>query len=306
MPTTATTIMNMTIMVTIMAMITIMTTARENAMFDDFFLRAVVAGVGLALTTGPLGCFIIWRRMAYFGDTISHSALLGVALSLLFQLNLTLSVFAVAALVSILLLFLQRRQALSADALLGILSHATLAIGLVIVAFMSWVRIDLIAFLFGDILAVTQSDIAVIWGGGIFVLAAIAWLWRPLLASTVNPELAEAEGLRPERARLFFMLLMAVVIAIAMKIVGILLITALLIIPAATARRFAATPETMAIFASLLGAIAVVGGLFGSLRYDTPSGPSIVVAALVLFIISLLPLVRRSGTPAAQQRGQSS
>ncbi|WP_092716166.1 zinc ABC transporter permease subunit ZnuB [Rhizobium multihospitium] len=275
-------------------------------MFDDFFLRAVVAGVGLALTTGPLGCFIIWRRMAYFGDTISHSALLGVALSLLFQLNLTLSVFAVAALVSILLLFLQRRQALSADALLGILSHATLAIGLVIVAFMSWVRIDLIAFLFGDILAVSQSDIAVIWGGGILVLAAIAWLWRPLLASTVNPELAEAEGLRPERARLLFMLLMAVVIAIAMKIVGILLITALLIIPAATARRFAATPETMAIFASLLGAIAVVGGLFGSLRYDTPSGPSIVVAALVLFIISLLPLVRRSGTPAAQQRGQSS
>ncbi|MDK4701371.1 zinc ABC transporter permease subunit ZnuB [Rhizobium sp. CNPSo 4062] len=275
-------------------------------MFDDFFLRAVVAGVGLALTTGPLGCFIIWRRMAYFGDTISHSALLGVALSLLFQLNLTLSVFAVAALVSILLLFLQRRQALSADALLGILSHATLAIGLVIVAFMSWVRIDLIAFLFGDILAVSQSDIAVIWGGGILVLAAIAWLWRPLLASTVNPELAEAEGLRPERARLFFMLLMAVVIAIAMKIVGILLITALLIIPAATARRYAATPETMAVFASLLGAIAVVGGLFGSLRYDTPSGPSIVVAALVLFIFSLLPLVRRSGTPAAQQRGQSS
>ncbi|MFB2563862.1 zinc ABC transporter permease subunit ZnuB [Rhizobium sp. IMFF44] len=275
-------------------------------MFDDFFLRAVVAGVGLALTTGPLGCFIIWRRMAYFGDTISHSALLGVALSLLFQLNLTLSVFAVAALVSILLLFLQRRQALSADALLGILSHATLAIGLVIVAFMSWVRIDLIAFLFGDILAVSQSDIAMIWGGGILVLAAIAWLWRPLLASTVNPELAEAEGLRPERARLLFMLLMAVVIAIAMKVVGILLITALLIIPAATARRYAATPETMAVFASLLGAIAVVGGLFGSLRYDTPSGPSIVVAALVLFIFSLLPLVRRSGTPAAQQRGQSS
>jgi len=279
-------------------------TPRENAMFDDFFLRAVVAGVGLALTTGPLGCFIIWRRMAYFGDTISHSALLGVALSLLFQLNLTLSVFAVAALVSILLLFLQRRQALSADALLGILSHATLAIGLVIVAFMSWVRIDLIAFLFGDILAVSRSDIAMIWGGGVLVLAAIIWLWRPLLASTVNPELAEAEGLKPERAKLFFMLLMAVVIAIAMKIVGILLITALLIIPAATARRFAGTPEMMAVFASLIGAVAVVGGLFGSLRYDTPSGPSIVVAALILFIFSLLPLVRRGGAAAAQQGGQ--
>ncbi|MFT4185387.1 MAG: zinc ABC transporter permease subunit ZnuB [Rhizobium sp.] len=275
-------------------------------MFDDFFLRAILAGVGLALTTGPLGCFIIWRRMAYFGDTISHSALLGVALSLLFQLNLTLSVFAVAALVSILLLFLQRRQALSADALLGILSHATLAIGLVIVAFMSWVRIDLIAFLFGDILAVSGSDIAMIWGGGILVLAAIAWLWRPLLASTVNPELAEAEGLNPERAKQCFMLLMAVVIAIAMKIVGILLITALLIIPAATARRFAATPEMMAVFASLVGAVAVVGGLFGSLHYDTPSGPSIVVAALGLFIISLLPLARRDSAQTAQQRGQES
>lgn len=293
-------------MMTTAIIITAMTTPRESAMFDDFFVRAIAAGVGLALTTGPLGCFIIWRRMAYFGDTISHSALLGVALSLLFQINLTLSVFAVAALVSILLLFLQRRQALSADALLGILSHATLAIGLVIVAFMSWVRIDLIAFLFGDILAVSQSDILVIWGGGIFVLAAIVWLWRPLLASTVNPELAEAEGLQPERARLFFMLLMAVVIAIAMKIVGILLITALLIIPAATARRFASTPEMMAVFASLLGAVAVVGGLFGSLRYDTPSGPSIVVAALILFIISLLPLVRRGAAPAAQQRGQES
>ncbi len=275
-------------------------------MLDEFFLRAIVAGVGLALTTGPLGCFIIWRRMAYFGDTISHSALLGVALSLLFQLNLTVAVFAVAATVSVLLLFLQRRQALSADALLGILSHATLAIGLVMVAFMTWVRIDLIAFLFGDILAVSWTDIALIWGGGVLVLAAIAWLWRPLLASTVNPDIAEAEGLRPERARLFFMLLMAVVIAIAMKIVGIMLITSLLIIPAAAARRFAATPEVMAVFASLIGAVAVVGGLFGSLRYDTPSGPSIVVAALILFVISLLPFARRGSAPAAQQEGQGS
>jgi zinc transport system permease protein len=275
-------------------------------MLDDFFLRALVAGVGLAITTGPLGCFIIWRRMAYFGDTISHSALLGVALSLLLQVNLTLAVFVVAAIVSILLLFLQRRQALSADALLGILSHATLAIGLVMVAFMTWVRIDLIAFLFGDILAVTWTDIAMIWGGGILVLAAIAWLWRPLLASTVSSDLAEAEGLRPERARLFFMLLMAVVIAIAMKIVGIMLITSLLIIPAAAARRFAATPEAMAVLASLVGAVAVVGGLFGSLGYDTPSGPSIVVAALMLFIVSLLPLGRRGGARAAQQEGQGS
>lgn len=262
-------------------------------MLDDFFIRALLAGIGLALTTGPLGCFVIWRRMAYFGDTMAHSALLGVALSLLLHMNLTISVFAVAAVVSLALLLLQKRGTLSTDALLGILSHATLATGLVIVSFMTWVRIDLVGFLFGDILAVTEADISLVWGGGILVLLAMVYLWRPLIASTVNPELAAAEGLEPERARLAFMLLMAVVIAISMKIVGILLITSLLIIPAATARRFSASPEIMAVLASLLGAVAVAGGLFGSLKFDTPSGPSIVVAALAIFLASLLPIGRR-------------
>ena len=258
-------------------------------MLDDFFTRALIAGVGLALTTGPLGCFIIWRRMAYFGDTMAHSALLGVALSLLFNLNIIIAVFIVATGVSLLLLLLQRIGSLSADSLLGILSHASLSVGLVILAFMTWVRIDLVSFLFGDILAVSEGDLDIIWGGGILVLLALVYLWRPLIASTVSEDLAEAEGLNPKRARLLFMLLLAVVIAIAMKIVGILLITSLLIIPAAAARRFSVSPEIMAVLSSLIGAVAVVGGLFGSLHFDTPSGPSIVVAALGLFVISLLP-----------------
>jgi zinc transport system permease protein len=270
-------------------------------MLDDFFTRALVAGIGLALVTGPLGCFIVWRRMAYFGDTMAHSALLGVALSFLLDINLTVGVFVVAALVSVALLLLQRRHALSTDALLGILSHSTLAIGLVLVAFMTWIRVDLMAFLFGDILAVSVGDIALIYGGGLGILLVLVVLWRPLLASTVNPDLAEAEGLRPELSRLVFMLLLASVIAIAMKLVGVLLITSLLIIPAATARRLSTTPEQMAIIAAVLGALAVTGGLFGSLRYDTPSGPSIVVAALCLFLVSIaLPrrLGRRSGKEA--------
>lgn len=262
-------------------------------MLDDFFFRAMLAGVGLALTTGPLGCFIIWRRMAYFGDTMAHSALLGIALSLLLDLNIMVSVFLVAAAISLLLLVLQKRGSLSADALLGILSHGTLAIGLVIVAFMTWVRVDLMGFLFGDILAVSRADVATIWVGGSVVLGLVVLLWRPLLASTVSPDIAEAEGLHPERARLAFMLLMALVIAIAMKIVGILLITSLLVIPAAAARRFATNPEAMAVMASLLGAMAVVAGLFGSLHYDTPSGPSIAVAAVLLFCASLLPFGKR-------------
>ena len=275
----------------------------EKSVLDDFFIRAMIAGIGVALTAGPLGCFVVWRRMAYFGDTMAHSALLGVALSLFFQVNLLIAVFGVAVLVSLLHHALQRRQSLSADALLGILSHSALAIGLVLVAFMTWVRIDLIAFLFGDILAVTPTDIALIWVGGALVVAALAFLWRPLIASTVSEDLAEAEGMKPAQARLFFMLLMALVIAIAMKIVGIMLITSLLIIPAATARRFSASPEVMAVLASIIGALAVVSGLFGSLHYDTPSGPSIVVAALLLFILSLLPVAGKNTAEKANNKG---
>lgn len=267
-------------------------------MLDDFFLRALLAGIGVALVAGPLGCFIVWRRMAYFGDTMAHSALLGVALSFLLGTSLTAGVFVIAALVSVALLLLERRGTLSTDALLGILSHSTLAIGLVMLAFMSWVRVDLMGFLFGDILAVSDVDVLLVWAGDAVVLAGVVALWRPLLAATVSTEIAEAEGLRPERARIAFMLLMAAVIAIAMKVVGILLITALLVVPAATARRFAATPEAMAVLAALIGAVAAVAGLAGSLAWDTPSGPSIVVAALVLFLASLLPwpaLLARDG-----------
>jgi zinc transport system permease protein len=258
-------------------------------MFDDFFTRAIFAGIGVAIMAGPLGCFVVWRRMAYFGDTMAHSALLGVALSILLDLNIIVSVFIVAIAVSLLLMALQSRKALSTDSLLGILSHSALAIGLVIVAFMTWVRIDLMAFLFGDILAVSVEDITVIWLGGALVIGTLAILWRTLLAGTVNADLAMAEGLPVARANFIFMMLMALVIAISMKIVGIMLITSLLIIPAATARRFASTPERMAIYASLIGALSVVGGLTGSLHYDTPSGPSIVVASVVIFVLSLLP-----------------
>ncbi len=229
-----------------MTMNTIITKGASRVL-DDFFTRAIIAGIGLALTTGPLGCFIIWRRMAYFGDTMAHSALLGVALALIFDINLMVGVFAVAVAISAILLLLQRRHTLSADSLLGILSHATLSLGLVLMAFMTWVRVDLLSFLFGDILAVSRIDIAFIYGGGALILAVLAWLWRPLLAATVSEDIARAEGMNPALSRIIFMLL-AIVIAIAMKIVGILLITSLLIIPAATARRFASTHRNKWLF----------------------------------------------------------
>ena len=259
-------------------------------MLDDFFMRALLGGIGVALLAGPLGCFIVWRRLAYFGDTLSHSALLGVAMALLLDMNITVTVFIISVVVSMLLIFLQRRASLSSDALLGLLAHSTLAVGLVVLAFMTWVRVDLMGFLFGDILAITVRDIAIIWIGGLTVLVFISFIWKPLLASTVSYEIAVAEGLRPDLANFLFMVLMAGVIAISMKIVGVLLITALLIIPAATARRFSGNPEIMAVMASILGAASVWLGLEGSLKWDTPAGPSIVVAALAFFIISVLPL----------------
>ena len=257
-------------------------------MMDDFFSRAIIAGVGVALVAGPLGCYIVWRRLAYFGDTLSHAALLGIALALLFQVNITLSVFLVSVFVSLSLLTLQRRVTLSTDALLGLLAHSALAFGMVALSFMSWVRVDLMGFLFGDILAVTPFDIAIIWGGGLAVLIILMIFWRSLFAATVNLELADAEGMKPEQANVVFMLLMAAVIAISMKIVGVLLITSMLIFPAAIARRFAGGPEQMALLSALIGVIAVFGGLFGSLHWDTPAGPSIVVAASTFFIITVL------------------
>ena len=256
-------------------------------MLDDFLVRAFLAGAGVALVAGPLGCFVVWRRMAYFGDSLSHSALLGITLGFLLQVDLQLGVAATCAAVALLVGLLQQQQRLPTDTLLGILAHSALALGLVALSFVGNLRLDLMGYLFGDVLAVSRSDLLWIWIGGASVLLVLTIYWRRLLLTTVHEELASAEGVAVLRIRLTLMLTLAVTIAVAMKIVGILLITSMLILPAAAARRFARSPEEMAILAAGLGVVAVGLGLAGSLRYDTPSGPSIVVAALLLFILSL-------------------
>ena len=259
-------------------------------MLDDFVVRALLAGVGLALVTGPTGCFIVWRRLAYFGETIAHSALLGVALAILVDLHVAIGVFAVSCIVVVVMFFLERRETLPTDTLLGLLAHGGLAIGLVTLSFFPAVRLDLQALLFGDILGVTWSDIVLVWAGGALALGVLAWVWRALLTATVSVDLAKVDGLKPERARLVFGFLVAAIIAVAVKLVGVLLVVALLVIPAATARRFARSPEAMALGAAILGVLAVAGGMYASAQFDTPSGPSIVVVALVLFGVARLPL----------------
>ena len=260
-------------------------------MLDDFLVRALLAGVGIALVAGPLGCFVVWRRMAYFGDTMAHSGLLGVALGLLMGIDPSIGVLIVTLTVAVILTLLQRFKIVSTDTLLGILSHGALSVGLVAISFMAWLRVDLMAFLFGDILAVSKPDVIVVYIGGALILGLLMLIWRPLLAVTVDEAIARAEGLTAQRYQFLFTLMVAAVIAIAMKIVGVMLITSLLIIPAATARRFSKTPEQMAVIASILGALSVAIGLIGSYQFDTPSGPSVVVAALLLFVLGLLPVV---------------
>jgi zinc transport system permease protein len=254
---------------------------------EPFFLRALAAGTGIAVLAGPIGCFIVWRRMAYFGETLAHGSLLGIGLGLMFGIDTTLGVIASTIAIALALFLMRRERSLATDTLLGILSHTALAAGLIVASLLTWVRFDLMALLFGDILTVGLRDIILVWAGGAAALGVLAWLWRDLLALTVHEELARAEGVNRRRTEFIFVILIAFVIAAAMKIVGILLITALLIIPAAAARQLARTPESMALMASGLGIIAVVAGLALSGIADTPSGPSVVIMAAALYLLTL-------------------
>ena len=259
-------------------------------MIDDFFIRALIAGVGIALVTGPLGCFVIWRRLSFFGDTLSHAALLGVTFSISFDINISLSVFIVSSIVALILIRLQKNTNLAGDALLGLLAHSSLAIGLVVLGFLSFIRFDIMGLLFGDILSVTLSDLLIIWIGGAVIVLILSLIWKPLFASTVNYEIAEAEGLSPEKYNILFTILMAAIIAISIKMVGLLLITGMMIIPAAAARNLSNSPKQMVIISIIFGLLSVLIGLYASLEINTPSGPSIITTSLLFFILSLFRL----------------
>ena len=263
-------------------------------MFDDFFIRALIAGIGIALVTGPLGCFIIWRRLSFFGDTLAHAALLGVTMAVFFEINIAFSVFLISSVVALILIKLQKNTKLPGDALLGLLAHSSLAVGLVVIGFLTSIRFDVMGLLFGDILAVNQNDLLLIWIGGAFILLILKFIWKPLFASTVNHELAEAEGMEPNKFNAIFTVLMAAVIAISIKIVGLLLITGMLIMPAAMGRNLSNNPQQMVKLSVIGGLLSVIIGLFSSLQLNTPSGPSIITAAFILFCFSLIKIKKYS------------
>ena len=263
-------------------------------MLDDFLIRALIAGIGIALVAGPLGCFVVWRRLSFFGDTLAHSALLGVLLSISFNINISITIFVVSSLVALLLLRLEKTTYLAGDSLLGLISHSSLAIGLLILGFLSFIRFDIMGILFGDILSVNTNDLLVIWIGGALILFVLWFIWKPLFASTVNYDLAEAEGMKPERVNAIFTILLAALIAISIKMVGILLITGLLIIPTAMARNLSNNPRQMVILSIVGGLLSVFIGLYASFEINTSSGPSIVSVALILFILSLTRIEKKN------------
>ena len=260
-------------------------------MLEPFLMRALLAGLGLAVVAAPLGCFVVWRRMAYYGETVAQAGLIGVALGLALSLDLTASVLIVTLAVSALLLLLGRQQVVPFDSLLGLLAHAALAIGVIAASLVGGV--DLLGFLFGDILAIVDSDLYWIYFGGAAALALLLYVWRPLLSLSVHEDLAAAEGVPTERAKMLFVLVMALVVAIAIKIVGVLLTIAFLIMPAAAARPLARTPEQMVVIAAVFGMLAVAAGLYLSVALDTQGGPSIVLVLVALFAVSIFPSILR-------------
>jgi len=263
----------------------------------DILWPAIVAGLAVAALAGPLGCQLVWRRMAFYGDTLSHGALLGVALGALLSIQLTAAVILAASLIAVGLFLLQRRQRdLGTDTLLSVLAHTALAFGMIAVSVIEGARPNLVALLFGDILFVTARDALFIVAGALLLLAVLVRFWRPITSATVQEDLARVEGVNTEAVKLLLALLLALVVAFAMKIVGLLLITALLIVPAAAARRYAREPGQMAWMASLIGMASVLGGVSASWLANVPTGPAIVATAATVFVLTRLLPARNQGT----------
>ena len=253
-----------------------------------FLILALIGGLVVAVISAPLGVFMVWQRQSYFGATLAHSALLGVGLGLLFNTNPTYAVIFISISIGVFLFILEQKSLLSSDTLLGILAHSSLAFGLIILSLQPDVQVDLMSYLFGDILSVNQLDILMLTALMTLVALFFAIYWNQLLNLTLNKELAETDGINTKKVQLGYILLLSLLISLAIKIVGILLITSLLIIPAAAAHRLSKTPEQMLVAALIIGIVSVTGGLIMSIILDTPTGPSIVICATVIFLTTLL------------------
>lgn len=262
---------------------------------DADFARALAAGLGIAGAGGLLGCFVVWRRMAYFGDSLAHSAILGIALGMLYGFNINFGMIAICTLFAALLMALQRQNILATDTLLGVLAHAALSVGVVIMSLADHVDgesdgdLHLHNFLFGDISRLEPLQTLLILGVAVIIALSIARNWETLTLMTIHEDIAKVEIGDTRNLHLMFTLLITLFVAISVQIVGTLLITSALIIPAAAASRLARSPTQMALFAVALGALAMCLGLIGAQQLDISAGPVVVLVMSILFA-ALFPL----------------
>ncbi|KDB19613.1 metal ABC transporter permease [Wolbachia endosymbiont of Glossina morsitans morsitans] len=252
---------------------------------QDFFINSLVAVVVISLVTGALGSFMIWQRLSYLGDSLSHSSLLGVALALIFEISPSLSIMLIAITFAI-LLSLNFNRLYSADTILNIVTNVVLSSSLILMSFLPSGNNSIISSLFGDILTLDQSDIVLIFLTSAVVTLILIFRWRYWLMISINQDLAVVEKINVNFVRLEFLITLAIFIAIAAKLIGILLVAAFLLIPAASARLISKTPMEMIIVATVFSVISGISGLMLSASFDLLTGPAIILVAAVYLIIA--------------------
>ena len=259
-----------------------------NFFLYDFMGRALLAAIGMGCVSAVMGCFLLWRRMAFFGDAMAHAAVLGVALGTILQVNTYLFIALICLMTAVIVGILQQRSRIPVDTWLASISYTSLALGIIVIAKTTGIRIDTESILFGDILSVSRQDLIWIYAAVIVVWSFIIVCWQKLLMLTLDEELALTSGISVDALRLGFTFCLAIVTAVGIKASGALLLPALMILPAAAMARFSKSPEMMVAGATVISLLSVVLGIWVSFTFDTPSGPTIVVTACGFFILATL------------------
>ena len=265
-----------------------------NELLDDFLVRSVIAGVLMVSTAAPIGCLMVWQRLAFLSDTLGHAAVMGVGLGLLLQLPPMFGVLGVVLLIVVSLSQVTSFNNALSETTLAIISHTGLAAGLILIGLLPANTVSLEAILFGDLLAVTINDLVMILVTTLVLGGLLLLHWRSFVAVSVSREIAQAEGIEVRKVQLLMFLMIALLVAVMMKVMGVLLIAAMLVIPTSSARMLSSSPERMVLFSALFGFAALSGGIFSSFQFDWQTGPAIVLSATALLLVTLL-VVRRAG-----------
>ena len=263
------------------------TRIRMTEWLDDFLLRALFAGLIMVVIAAPMGCLMVWQRLAFLSDTLGHAAVMGVGLGLMLQIEPLYGVLAVALVIVFSLSRVSHFNNALSETTLAIISHTGLAGGIILVGLLPAPTVNLEAILFGDLLATTRGDLL---NRLLTTIVLLVWLlryWRAFVAVSVSREIAQAEGIEVRRVQALMYVMIALLVAVMMKVLGVLLIAALLVIPTSSARLFSRSPEQMVLISGLYGLAALGGGLTGSFQFDWQTGPAIVISATLLLLLTL-------------------